>query len=184
MLKQFPNEGGVGPEWTTLDVETGPGNMAVFTLRLGVGGLNALQEAIDTLEPGDESTNVVLQAPSVAKLIALLQSSQPEAVDVATPLIDGTETGAKRYALWLTHDEIHLLHWALKSAESIAQRDPMFISNGMTYAELRADTVDDEMFDAFVTKFNNVHRQARIDDGEQVGLTSAPDAPITPTPEA
>ena len=101
--------------------------------------------------------------------------AEVEPVQVATDLDkDGREVGAKRYALWVTHDEIHLLHWALKAAESIAKRQPTFIQNGMKYAGLRSD-LGEAAFDNFVTKFDNVHQQARIDDGEEAGVKSTPD---------
>lgn len=179
MLKTFPNEGVVGPDYSMLEVESGPSGGVIFTPFVGRIGADAVNEAAQNggIKPGDKMPTVLLQAKSVEALIALLKSAAPEPVQVATDLVDGKEAlETRRYGLFITHDEIHLLHWALKTAESIARRDPMFISNGMTYAAMRQDTVLDEAFEAFVDKFDNVHRQARIDDGEESGVKSNADA--------
>lgn len=103
-----------------------------------------------------------------------------EAVQAATDIDkDGNEVGAKRYALWLTHDEIHLIHWALMAAEAVKDANSLSEMQGATeaYVGLRTDVVDELKFDNFVTKFDNVHRQARIDDGEEVGVKSTPATP-------
>jgi len=102
-----------------------------------------------------------------------------EPVEVVTDVDKaGAEIGTKRYALWITHDEIHLLHWALKAAEAIKAANSLseMQENTEAYIGLRDDVVDETAFDAFVTKFDNIHRQARIDDGEENGVTSTPES--------
>jgi hypothetical protein len=127
----------------------------------------------------------------VKQLARLLLGKDNAGVEVDLPPVEvatdvdknGAEiAGTKRYALWVTHDELHLLHWALKTAEAVAKRSPAFIQNGGTYARLRSEVVDNEAFSRFVDKFDNVHQQARIDDGEELGVKS--DAtPAKPQPE-
>lgn len=74
---------------------------------------------------------------------------------------EGNVTGPKLYQLWVTHDEIHLLHWAIMFAEGGLSRDPMAMLKALTvYAEQR------EHLDGFVDKFNQVHEAARVEDGE------------------
>ena len=75
---------------------------------------------------------------------------------------DGTTTGPKQYQLWLTHDQIHLIHHAVMFAESGLNGDGVGLAKAaVIYAELR------EMeYDNFVDKFNQVHEKARQDGGE------------------
>lgn len=75
---------------------------------------------------------------------------------------DGTVTGPKQYQLWLTHEQIHLLHWAVTFVESAMNRDVEGLTKATTvYRELRETELT-----AFVDKFNQVHEAARVADGE------------------
>lgn len=146
------------------------------------------KEGLDVGAPAPASSQTFLENLERLNAIGILlstdQNAESEAtldepVQVATDLDkDGREVGAKRYALWVTHDELHVLHWALKTGESIARKDPNFIPNGLKYAGIRKEVVGDAAFERFVTKFDNVHQQARIDNGEEAGVKS------TPTPES
>src|SRR6266850_3177280 len=75
---------------------------------------------------------------------------------------DGSVTGPKQYQLWLTHEQIHLLHWAVTFVESAMNRDVAGLTKATTvYRELRETELT-----AFVDKFNQVHEAARVADGE------------------
>lgn len=75
---------------------------------------------------------------------------------------DGTVTGPKQYQLWLTHEQIHLLHWAITFVESALDREP----EGLTKAASVYRSLRETELPNFVDKFNQVHEAARRDDGE------------------
>jgi hypothetical protein len=84
-------------------------------------------------------------------------------VSVMEPIsTDGTGIGPKQYQLWLTHDQIHLIHHAVMFAESGLSGDGVGLADAaIIYAELR-----EKEYDAFVNKFNQAHEVARQDSGE------------------
>lgn len=75
---------------------------------------------------------------------------------------DGKVTGPKQYQLWLTHEQIHLVHWAVTFAEAAVEFNHEALAKAAeVYAVLREGELD-----SFVTKFNQVHEVARVADGE------------------
>jgi len=81
-------------------------------------------------------------------------------VSVMEPISsDGKVTGPKQYQLWLTHDEIHLIHHAVMFAESGLKGDGVGLAKAaIVYADLSETSLD-----RFVDKFNQVHEVARKD---------------------
>jgi hypothetical protein len=74
---------------------------------------------------------------------------------------EGKTTGSKQYQLWLTHDQIHLVHWAVSIAENLVVQDvAKIIASVQEYEAVRGD------IDEFVNKFNQVHEVARQSDAE------------------
>jgi len=75
---------------------------------------------------------------------------------------EGKSTGPKQYQLWLTHDEIHLIHHAIVFVTAGLEGD----GTGLAKAALVFSSLAEDGYDAFVDKFNQVHEAARQDDGE------------------
>lgn len=92
-----------------------------------------------------------------------IESTGQESFEPISPT--GEAAGSKQYRLWLTHEEIHWLYYALRLAESCVNRDlANFIKGFDTYTELRRDNTT-ETFTSFVNKFDKVHKQAVEVDG-------------------
>ena len=89
-------------------------------------------------------------------------------VSVMQPIgTDGTTTGPKQYQLWLTHGQIHLLHWAIEFVEAALTFDPEGLGKASrVYMDLR-----DTELEAFVDKFNQVHEVARKDGEPETDAT-------------
>jgi hypothetical protein len=81
----------------------------------------------------------------------------------------------KQYRLWLSHDEIHMLHWAVRVAEAALVHDLEDTSESMLMYEVQRQgaaelkippTMPEVAFKKFVDKFDKMHSLARADDGE------------------
>lgn len=83
----------------------------------------------------------------------MIQSMQP--IDKT-----GESTGPKQYQLWLSHDELHLLYWAMTTAIALSTRDTSVNEAVELFAQQQ------EHYEQFVAKFNAVHELARADDRE------------------
>jgi len=102
-----------------------------------------------------------LQAIGRGLLGADIVTAEPAPpVSVMEPISsDGKVTGPKQYQLWLTHDEIHLIHHAVMFAESGLKGDGVGLAKAaIVYADLSETSLD-----RFVDKFNQVHEVARKD---------------------
>lgn len=87
-----------------------------------------------------------------------------EVLDAALP---ETVTPAATYPLEVTHDEIHLVFWALNVAEALAARDVAgSLETIATYRALREAVVSDDAMEAFAHKFDATHALAKTADGE------------------
>jgi len=92
----------------------------------------------------------------------------PTISDVAadgTPIF-GDSKVPKLYNLALTHEEIHLMFWALRLAEALRRSD--FDGSGFAadvYTEAFAKLTEAGV-DRFIDKFDAMHGLARADDGE------------------
>ena len=90
-----------------------------------------------------------------------------------TPILDEPETpetepASRLYNLVLTHDELHIVSWAVRIAEQLIRKDvPAVLMDGDMYFVMRREVVTDAAFDQFVEKLGNAHRQARVDSGEE-----------------
>ena len=87
---------------------------------------------------------------------------------------NGTVTGPKQYQLWLSHEEMHLIYWALDLAYISRIADTSNMSNMVAFikATFGFDKVYEKLtqqgVEAFADRFDTVHKQARADDGETV----------------
>lgn len=124
----------------------------------------------------DELASALLRyASSKPDVVAPTQPAprEPRVIEVApdgTPILE-PETQplpGRLYSLALTHDELHLIHWAFSLAESVNQRDAEgVLEAGQAYRLIRREVVNtNDKLTVFIDKFNTTHQQARIDDGE------------------
>lgn len=78
----------------------------------------------------------------------------------------GAETPRKTYAVALTHDEIHLVFWAITVADAARNRNELEVVAAQGVYERVHGDFTDAALDNFVEKFDAMHAVARIDDGE------------------
>ena len=115
-------------------------------------------------------TTLLKYAAGVATSVTTASTAEQEPVptisDVAadgTPIFDSN--APKLYNLALTHDEIHLLFWALRIAEASREADfDSYASARDTYIEQAYQ--GPEAMERFADKFDATHALARSDDGE------------------
>ena len=111
--------------------------------------------------------------PALNVLQANLERLKQVAIDLLTTAETSQESfqsleveGPKQYRLWLSHEEIHLVFWALCVAQAIdEQRVNKAHEAVMQYSDIRRGLLGNG-YDAFQAKFDKMHEQARVDDGD------------------
>jgi len=118
-------------------------------------------------------------AASPTPLVAAPAPEQPtprvlEVAPDGTPVLEpGTSpTSPKQYALSLTHDELHIIYWALIIAEAAREQNIGFLNHATVldyvtvYTHLRVEQLPDVAFNQFVDRFAAIHAIARRDNRE------------------
>ena len=111
--------------------------------------------------------------PSLDVLKTNLERLKQVAIDLLTTAETSQESfqsleveGPKQYRLWLSHEEIHLVFWALCVAQAIDEQQVNKAHEAaMAYSDIRRGVLG-KGYEAFQDKFDRVHEQARVDDGE------------------
>jgi hypothetical protein len=132
-------------------------------LRDATALLTVSTEGMDTADSPEIWADNLERLQEIARNLLGVTEVELEPVRSMEPVNkDGEPIGPKHYELWLTHEQIHLVHWAVKFAESAISFDPVGLSEAVeVYNDLR-----ERELETFVTKFNQVHEVARQDDGE------------------